>query len=56
LDRRLLPDLVAARRSGQLLAVVVANHVQRMKANPNPIDRAALFSLTRWLARHGVAA
>jgi hypothetical protein len=56
LDRRLLPNLVAARRSGQPLAAVVADHVQRLKAKPAAADRAALFSLGNWLKARGIDA
>jgi hypothetical protein len=55
MDRRILPDIAAARRpGGPALATLVAERVRRMRAANNPIDRSALFSLGHWLAARGV--
>lgn len=55
MDRLTLPDIAAARRpGGPALATLVTEHVRRMRAANDPIERSALFSLGHWLAARGI--
>jgi hypothetical protein len=55
MDRRVLPEIAAARRpGGPALATLMTERVRRMRAANNPIDRTALFSLAHWLRATGI--
>jgi hypothetical protein len=55
MDRRILPDIAAARcPGGSTLATLMTERFRRMRAANNPIDRAALFSLGHWLRARGI--
>jgi hypothetical protein len=57
MDRRVLPELAAARRPGApTIESLMADRVRHMRAAGDPADRTALFSLTHWLKARGIDA
>ena len=57
MDDRTLPDIAAARRpDGPTLEALITDHVRRMRARNDPLDRTALFSLGHWLKARGIDA
>jgi len=55
MDRRMLPEIVSARRPGGLPLITLATeYMRRMLAANDPIDRTALFALGHWLRARGV--
>lgn len=57
MDHRLLPVFADARRQGgDALVLLIKDHVARMRRDDNPIERAAVYSLTHWLKARGIDA
>jgi hypothetical protein len=54
MDRRTLPAIAGARRSGQTLEAAVAERLEQLQAANDPIDRTAVFALGNWLKARGV--
>ncbi|HVC61326.1 MAG TPA: hypothetical protein VND19_13305 [Acetobacteraceae bacterium] len=53
-DPYALPHILAARRSGRELAVVMAERLDAMRRVSDPLDRSILFALGNWVkARSG---
>jgi len=57
MDHRLLPTIADARRKGgDTLLRLIRDHVAKMRAANDPIERAALYALTHWLKARGIDA
>ena len=57
MDRRLLSELAIARRpGGPTIESLITDHVRRIRAGNDALDRTALFSLGHWLKARGIDA
>ena len=55
MDRRTLPLIAAARRlGGPSILTLLTDYQRRLRAENNPLDRTAVFSLGHWLRARGV--
>jgi hypothetical protein len=55
MDARSLPLILAARRAHEPLHHAVGRYVVEMQAAENPSDRSAIWSLSHWVGRRGLA-